>query len=174
MVPWTMRSGIPISNVAINWRRGDSRFRLCRETLTLLPSEGWSAFIFSKGFRWYLPVCIFLIVAGYLTYRGLSGTHSDQHDKTSPLTPRWRCLFPDCLGAFGWRTPERSVQPSYGCSAYFHWRVVFSTYSVSVYCHLRGKTPWHNAALKAAWILIPTAHILLVCGRGASSHSGGF
>ena len=46
------------------------------KTLALLSTDGWHAFIFSEGFRWYLPICIFLIIAAYLTYRGLSSTHS--------------------------------------------------------------------------------------------------
>ena len=46
------------------------------ETLALLSTGGWHAFVFSEGFRWYLPICVFLIVAAYLTYRSLCGTAS--------------------------------------------------------------------------------------------------
>ena len=38
-------------------------FRSLSETLALLSTEGWHAFVFSEGFRWYLPICVFLIVA---------------------------------------------------------------------------------------------------------------
>ena len=65
------------------------------KTLALLSTDGWHAFIFSEGFRWYLPICIFLIVAAYLTYRGLSRHTFSQHDETSSLTPRRYRILPN-------------------------------------------------------------------------------
>ncbi len=41
------------------------------DTLAVLTKEGWQAFILSEGFRWYLPICVFGVVAGHLTYRCL-------------------------------------------------------------------------------------------------------
>ena len=43
------------------------------DTLAVLTQEGWLAFILSEGFRWYLPIGVFLTVAAHLTYRWLRG-----------------------------------------------------------------------------------------------------
>ncbi len=43
------------------------------ETLGILTKEGWRAFVLSEGFRWYLPIGVFLTVAAHLTYRCLRG-----------------------------------------------------------------------------------------------------
>ncbi len=43
------------------------------DTLAILSADGWHAFVFSERFRWYLPVCVFVGIAAYLTYRALSG-----------------------------------------------------------------------------------------------------
>ena len=73
------------------------------ETLTLLPTAGWHAFIFSEGFRWYLPVCIFLIVAAYLTYRCLCGTVSAPNAMKTPTSiARWYRILPNRIGTFRW------------------------------------------------------------------------
>jgi len=34
---------------------------------------GWKRFLLSEGFRWYLPILVFLVSGAYLTYRGLVG-----------------------------------------------------------------------------------------------------
>ena len=124
------------------------------KTLMLLSSEGWSAFIFSVGFRWYLPICIFLIVAGYLTYRGLSGTHSPNTMKLLLLLLGGVAFFRTALG--------RSDGGHLTFGATFLWLLclfpleggILSMFRVGL-SSLKGKTPWH-AALKATWILIPT------------------
>ena len=124
------------------------------KTLTLLPSEGWSASIFNVGFRWYLPVCIFLIVGGYLTYRGLSGTHSTNTIKLFLLLFGGVAFFRTALG--------RSDGGHLTFGATFLWLLcllpleggIVRMFRVGL-LSLRGKTPWH-AALKATWILIPT------------------
>ena len=41
------------------------------DTLAVLTKEGWQAFILSEGFRWYLPIGVFGVVSGHLTYRCL-------------------------------------------------------------------------------------------------------
>ncbi|MDE0681498.1 MAG: hypothetical protein OXI63_01165, partial [Candidatus Poribacteria bacterium] len=68
------------------------------KTLALLSSEGWRAFIFSEGFPWYLPICIFLMIAAYLTYRGLSGTHSANTMKLLLLLLGGIAFFRTALG----------------------------------------------------------------------------
>ena len=123
-------------------------------TLTLLSSDGWSAFIFSVGFRWYLPICIFLIVAGYLTYRGLSGTHSTNTMKLLLLLLGGVAFFRTALG--------RSDGGHLTFGATFLWLLcllpleggILSMFRVGL-SSLKGKTRWHTA-LKATWILIPT------------------
>ena len=124
------------------------------KTLMLLSTDGWSAFIFSVGFRWYLPICIFLIVAGYLTYRGLSGTHSTNTMKLLLLLLGGVAFFRTALG--------RSDGGHLTFGATFLWLLcllplesgILSMFRVGL-SSLKGKTPWH-AALKATWILIPT------------------
>ena len=124
------------------------------KTLMLLPSDGWSAFIFSEGFRWYLPICIFLIVAGYLTYRGLSGIHSTNTMKLLLLLLGGVAFFRTALG--------RSDGGHLNFGATFLWLLcllpleggILNMFRAGL-LSLKGKTPWH-AALKATWILIPT------------------
>ena len=124
------------------------------KTVTLLSSEGWRAFIFSVGFRWYLPVCISLIVAAYLIYRRLSGTYSANTMKLLLLLLGGVAFFRTALG--------RSDGGHLTFGATFLWLLcllpleggIFSMFRVGL-LSLRGKIPWH-AALKAAWVLIPT------------------
>ena len=124
------------------------------KTIALLSTEGWRAFIFSVGFRWYLPVCIFLIVAAYLTYRRLSGTYSANTMKLFLLLLGGVAFFRTALG--------RSDGGHLTFGATFLWLLcllpleggIFSMFRVGL-LSLRGKIPWH-AALKAAWVLIPT------------------
>ena len=124
------------------------------KTLALLSTDGWSAFIFSEGFRWYLPVCIFLIVAAYLTYRKLSGTYSTNTMKLLLLLLGGVAFFRTALG--------RSDGGHLTFGATFLWLLcllpleggIIKMFRVSL-LSLRGKIPWH-AVLKAAWVLIPT------------------
>lgn len=41
------------------------------DTLSTLQTEGWQTFLFDSDFQYYLPVCVFLSVGAYLTYRAL-------------------------------------------------------------------------------------------------------
>ena len=124
------------------------------KTLALLSSDGWSAFIFSVGFRWYLPICIFLIVAGYLTYRGLSSTHSTNTMKLLLLLLGGVAFFRTALG--------RSDGGHLTFGATFLWLLcllpleggIINMFRVGL-SSLRGKSRWHPA-VKAAWVLIPT------------------
>ena len=124
------------------------------KTLMLLSSDGWSAFIFSVGFRWYLPICIFLIIAGYLTYRGLSSRHSANTLKLLLLLLGGVAFFRTALG--------RSDGGHLTFGATFLWLLcllpleggILSMFHANL-SSFRVRTPWH-AALKATWILIPT------------------
>ena len=135
------------------------------KTLTLLSSEGWHAFIFSEGFRWYLPICIFLIIAAYLTYRGLSGTHSANTMKLLLLLLGGIAFFRTALG--------RSDGGHLIYGATFLWLLcllplesgIIRMFRVSLLL-LRRERPW-GALLKAAWILIP---IVIFCWYVGERH----
>ena len=126
------------------------------ETLTLLSTEGWNAFVFSEGFRWYLPVCIFLIVAAYLTYRCLCGTASERNAmKLLLLLLGGIAFFRTALG--------RSDGGHLIYGATFLWLLCLfplesgiSRMFSACLSFLRGNGRWQTA-LKAAWVLIPTA-----------------
>ena len=128
------------------------------KTIALLSTEGWRAFIFSKGFQWYLPICIFLIVAAYLTYRRLSGTNSVNTMKLLLLLLGGIAFFRTALG--------RSDGGHLIYGATFLWLLcllpleggIVSMFRVGL-LSLRGKSPWHTG-LKAAWVLIP---IVIFC-----------
>ena len=140
------------------------------KTLTLLSSDGWSAFIFSVGFRWYLPICIFLIIAGYLTYRGLSGTHSTNTMKLLLLLLGGVAFFRTALG--------RSDGGHLTFGATFLWLLclfpleggIISMFRV-ILSSFRGRTPWH-VALKATWVLIPTVIFCWYVGEVHNPISG--
>ena len=140
------------------------------KTLTLLSSDGWSAFIFSVGFRWYLPICIFLIIAGYLTYRGLSGTHSTNTMKLLLLLLGGVAFFRTALG--------RSDGGHLTFGATFLWLLclfpleggIISMFRV-ILSSFRGRTPW-QVALKATWVLIPTVIFCWYVGEVHNPISG--
>ena len=125
------------------------------KTLALLSTDGWRAFIFSEGFRWYLPICIFLIIAAYLTYRRLSGIHSANTMKLLLLLLGGIAFFRTALG--------RSDGGHLIYGATFLWLLcllpleggIVSMFRVGL-LSLKGRKPWHGA-VKAAWVLIPIA-----------------
>ena len=128
------------------------------KTITLLSSEGWRAFIFSEGFRWYLPICIFLIIAAYLTYRRLSGTNSVNTMKLLLLLLGGIAFFRTALG--------RSDGGHLIYGATFLWLLCLLPLEGGIVgmfraglSSLRSERPW-RAALKATWILIP---IVIFC-----------
>ena len=136
------------------------------ETLTLLSTEGWNAFVFSEGFRWYLPVCIFLIVAAYLTYRCLCGTASEPNAmKLLLLLLGGIAFFRTALG--------RSDGGHLIYGATFLWLLCLfplergiSKMFRACLSFLRGNGGWQSA-LKAVWVLIPTA---IFCWYVAEAH----
>ena len=125
------------------------------ETIALLPTEGWHAFVFSEGFRWYLPIAVFLTVAAYLTYRYLCRTH---------LASDAMILLLLLLGgiAFFRTALGRSDSGHLIYGATFLWlfclflleKGILGMFRASL-SSLTGKVPWYQA-LKAAWVLIPT------------------
>ena len=126
------------------------------ETLTLLSTDGWRVFALSDGFRWYLPVCIFLIVAAHLTYRCLCGTVSEPNAmKLLLLLLGGIAFFRTALG--------RSDDGHLIYGATFLWLLclfpleggIFKMFRACL-SFLRGNGHWLHA-LKAAWVLIPTA-----------------
>ena len=125
------------------------------ETLTLLSADGWRVFVLSDGFRWYLPVCIFLIVAAYLTYRCLCGTASDPNVMTLLLLLLGGiAFFRTALGR------SDSGHLIYGTT--FLWLLCLYPLESEIFrmfraclSFLRGNGQWQHA-LKAVWVLIPT------------------
>ena len=135
------------------------------KTIALLSTDGWRAFIFSEGFRWYLPICIFLMIAAYLTYRRLSGTNSANTMKLLLLLLGGIAFFRTALG--------RSDGGHLIYGATFLWLLcliplesgIIRMFRVGL-SSLRGQRPWH-AVLKAAWILIP---IVIFCWYVGERH----
>ena len=126
------------------------------ETLTLLSTDGWRVFVLSDGFRWYLPVCIFLIVVAYLTYRCLCGTVSEPNVmKLLLLLLGGIAFFRTALGR------SDSGHLIYGAT--FLWLLCLFPLEGGIFrmfcaclSFLRGNGQWQHT-LKAAWVLIPTA-----------------
>ncbi len=56
------------------------KFPSLSATLSILSENGWRAFFLSTGFRWYLPICVFVVTAAYLTYRRLCRTNISAED----------------------------------------------------------------------------------------------
>lgn len=125
------------------------------EMIALLSTNGWRAFVFSEGFRWYLPIGIFLTIAAYLAYRRLCSTHLESNAmKLLLLLLGGIAFFRTALGR------SDSGHLIYGAT--FLWVLclfpldrgifrIFHTFVSSV----RDAGRWQHA-LKAAWILVPT------------------
>ena len=124
------------------------------ETLTLLSTDGWRAFVFSEGFRWYLPIGVFLTIAAYLTYRQLSGSGSTNTLKLLLLLLGGIAFFRTALG--------RSDGGHLIYGATFLWVLCLFPLESGISGMFRaflsfvtGEGRWH-CALRAAWVLIPT------------------
>ena len=136
------------------------------ETLALLSTNGWNAFVFSEGFRWYLPVCIFLIVAAYLTYRCLCGTVLE------PNAMKLLLLFLGGIAFF--RTAlGRSDGGHLIYGATFLWLLCLFPLESGIFrmfraclSFLRGNGRWQYA-LRAAWVLIP---MVIFCWYVGEAH----
>ncbi len=136
------------------------------ETIALLPTQGWHAFVFSEGFRWYLPIAVFLIVAAYLTYRRLCGTHSESDAmKLLLLLLGGIAFFRTALGR------SDSGHLIYGAT--FLWLLCLFLLEKGIFgmfhaflSSLTGRENW-DRALKTVWVLIPTA---MFCWYVAEAH----
>ena len=124
------------------------------EMLALLSTDGWRAFVFSEGFRWYLPIGVFLTIAAYLTYHRLSGACSVNSFKLLLLLLGGIAFFRTALG--------RSDGGHLIYGATFLWLLCLFLLESGIFGMFRafrlsvtGKVPWHYA-LKATWVLIPT------------------
>ena len=140
------------------------------ETLTLLSTNGWHAFVFSEGFRWYLPIGIFLTIAAYLTYRQLSGTASTHTLKLLLLLLGGIAFFRTALGR------SDSGHLIYGAT--FLWLLCLLPLEGGILRMFRalvsfvtGEGRWHYA-LKAAWVLIPTVIFCWYVGEAHQPLSG--
>lgn len=56
------------------------RFPSLSSTLAILSEQGLQAFLLSGNFRWYFPICVFVVTGTYLTYRRLSGRSLFEED----------------------------------------------------------------------------------------------
>ncbi len=135
-------------------------------TLATLTTDGWRTFLLSEGFRWYLPIGVFLVIAAYLTYRGLRQAlwTSESVMKLLLLLLGGIAFFRTALGR------SDGGHLIYGST--FLWllcllpldRGVFSMVCRSfagislslrtVWGFLTERTRW-RAVLKTAWVLIP-------------------
>ncbi len=149
-------------------------------TLAIISDSGWKEFILSNGFRWYLPILIFMIAAGYLTYLRLCRTDITPEDTMKLLllllggiaffrtalgrsdgghlhfgsTFLWLlCLFPLDRGISG------MIDGLFTGEAVDGFRERLSL--------LKDKTRWQRV-LKLSWILIPT--IMCIWYVGAVHH----
>ena len=145
-------------------------------TLSILSEEGWQAFFLSEGFRWYLPICVFVCVAAYLTYLRLCRTNVPPDDamKLLLLLLGGIAYFRTALG--------RSDGGHLNYGATFLWLLCLFPLDRGIsgifnklfggeigeslrtrLALLRDKARWQRA-LKAAWILIPTAMCIWYVG----------
>lgn len=131
------------------------------ETVTLISTEGWHGFIFSNKFPWYLPICVFLIIAVHLTYRRLTGTDSVRTLKLLLLLLGGVAFFRTALGR------SDSGHLIYGAT--FLWLLCLYPLEgglVRLFRRLKEKAP-RQEVLKAAWVLIP---ILVFCWYVAEAY----
>ncbi len=153
------------------------KFPSLSATLAILSESGWRAFTLSNGFRWYLPICVFIVTAAYLTYRRLCRTNISAEDALKLLllllggiaffrtalgrsdgghlnfgaTFLWLlCLFPIDRGISG------LFNNLFGRESGENLRARLSL--------LTDKMRWQRV-LKAAWILIPIAMFVWYVGE---------
>lgn len=141
------------------------------ETIALLPTQGWHAFVFSERFRWYLPIGVFLIVAAYLTYRRLCGTHSEfDAMKLLLLLLGGIAFFRTALGR------SDSGHLIYGAT--FLWLLCLFLLEKGIFgmfraflSFLTGGGNW-DRALKTVWVLIPTVMFCWYVGEAHQPLAG--
>lgn len=153
------------------------KFPSLSATLAIFSDSGWKEFILSNGFRWYLPVCVFVIAAGYLTYLRLCRTDNSPEDvmKFLLLLLGGIAFFRTALGrsdgghlhfgsTFLWLLClfplDRGISGMY--DMLFHGEAAQGLRErLSL---LRDKTRWQRV-LKVSWILIPTVMCIWYVGE---------
>ena len=153
------------------------RYPSLTNTLGIITDNGWKAFILNGGFRWYLPIFVFMITAGYLTYLRLCRTNVTPEDSMRLLllllggiaffrtalgrsdgghlhfgsTFLWLlCLFP----------LDRGISGIF--DILFHGEAANSIRERLTL--LRDKARWQRV-LKVSWILIPAAMCIWYVGE---------
>lgn len=144
------------------------KFPSLSATLAIIPEQGWQAFILSGNFRWYLPICVFMVTAAYLTYRWLCGRNVYANDalKLLLLLLGGIAFFRTALGrsdgghlnfgsTFLW--PLCLFPLDRKITEMFH-NLVEGGYGKGLrerLSLLTDQARWRNVLIKAAWILIP-------------------
>ena len=153
------------------------KFPSLSATLAIISENGWQAFILSNGFRWYLPICVFMVTAAYLTYRRLCRTNISAEDalKLLLLLLGGIAFFRTALG--------RSDGGHLNFGATFLWLLCLFPIDRSIsgvfnnlfsgesgegfrarLSLLTDKARWLRA-LRAAWILIPIGMFVWYVGE---------
>ncbi|MCG9126359.1 hypothetical protein JT359_02045 [Candidatus Poribacteria bacterium] len=133
-------------------------------TLNIFKDQGWKAFILSDKFRWYFPICVYVLTVAYLTYKRLSS------NETYPIYAL-KLLLVVLGGIAFFRTAlGRSDGGHLHFGATFLWILclfpfdrVFSGMFINLFNKRtdssvdipRVRSPWH-LSLKTIFIIIPT------------------
>lgn len=143
------------------------KFTSASQTLAILSENGVKAFVISVGFRWYLPICLYVLTAVYLTYKRIS-------DKCTFPIYALKLLLLLLGGIAFFRTAlGRSDGGHLSFGSTFFWIIclfpfdrVFSGMFINLFgkgfgitirssvSMLKDNTRWRGV-LKAAWIIIP-------------------
>lgn len=138
----------PLSALLVTWR-----------------TEGWHAFLFDSYFHYYLPICVFLSVGAYLTFRGVCRTiwQSEGMVKLLLLWIGGIVFFRTALG--------RSDPGHFAYGSTFFWLLCLFTIERGLFRLINAFFPQHSESVplklsmclscwhfirKASWILIPT------------------
>lgn len=153
------------------------RYPSLANTLAIITESGWKEFILSHGFRWYLPIFVFMIAAGYFTYLRLCRTDITPEDsmKLLLLLLGGIAFFRTALG--------RSDGGHLHFGSTFLWLLclfpldrgitgmiitLLSGEAVKGVCErltlLKEKARWQRV-LKVSWILIPAAMCIWYVGE---------
>ena len=153
------------------------RFPSLSATLGIISDSGWKAFFLSNGFRWYLPIIVFVLASAYLSYRRLCRSRLSPDDalKLLLLLLGGIAYFRTALG--------RSDGGHLNFGATFLWVIclfpidrgisglfnsLFSTESGdnlrTRLSHLTDKERW-IPVLKGIWILVPIVMFIWYVGE---------
>jgi len=145
------------------------KFPSLSSTIAIISENGWRDFLLSTGFRWYLPIFVYMCTASYLTYLRLcrSSVSADDALKLLLLFLGGIAYFRTALG--------RSDGGHLHFGSTFLWLIclfpidrgilgILNLFSLGEtgegirnrFSILKDKARWRSA-MKAAWILIPIA-----------------